>query len=234
MMDRSVDETELLAWLDGELEESEAARVAQIVSADPALSERAEAHRRLQARFAAAFDPIAATPIVEKPVLRVAPVLSLAAARAERAAKVVRPPRRWALPGALAASLVVGLLIGHGFGMPTGVADRPGALALSKPIAQALDAQLSGEAGPVRVALSFRDRSGNFCRSFTATYVAGVACRDRADWALRYAAPGAPEKQGAYRMAGDDSGSAQVVAAMIVGDPLNSVAERAARMRGWR
>jgi hypothetical protein len=232
MADPHIDEAEIIAWVDGELDDAAAARVAQAVTADPVLGELAESHRQMKARFAKAFGPIAEMSV---PVSRPAPVISLAAARAEREARAAPPPaRRWAIPGAIAASLVVGMLMGHRIGGPAGLADRPDALALSAPIAQALDGQLAGQAGPVRVALSFRDRAGAYCRSFTATNVAGVACHQGEGWRLRYASPGAPAGQGDYRMAGTDAAQAGAIAAMIAGNPLDADAERKARLAGWR
>ncbi len=229
-----VDETMIIAWLDGEASDAEATRIAAAVTADPGLSAIAERHRKLKARIAAAFGPIADEPVrlSERPR---APVISLAAARAERQAES-RPkpsPRRWALPGAIAASLMVGVLMGHGMSGSVGVADQPGALALSSPIAKALDSQLSGEAGPIRVALSFRDHSGEYCRSFTASHVAGVACRTDGQWQLHAAFPAAPAG-GDYRMAGSDDAQAQLIQAIMSGDPLDHESELKARASGWK
>ena len=226
-----MDEARIIAWIDGELEGDLAAEVAAAVAADPALAAKAEAHRRMRARFAAAFDPIAAVPVAppERPA---APVVSLAAVRAARA--VGAPKRRsWAMPGAIAASLLVGALLGHQGSPGGGIADRAGTLALSPAVAHALDGQLAGEAGPVRVALSFRDHQGDYCRSFAGQHLAGVACRTGSGWQLRYAAPGVPG-QADYRMAGSDAASAGAIAAMIEGDPLDAAQERAARTTGWR
>lgn len=229
-----MDEARIIAWIDGELDGEAAAEVAAAVAADPALAAQAEVHRRLKARFAAAFDPIATVPAPaprsERPA---APVVSLAAVRAARVAET--PKRKsWAVPGAIAASLLIGVLVGHQW-LPGGggIADRAGTLALSPSISHALDGQLAGEVGAVRVAVSFRDHQGDYCRSFAGEHLAGVACRAGSGWQLRYAAPGLPQRA-EYRMAGADGGTAEAIAAMIEGDPLDAAQERDARNAGWR
>ena len=220
-MAEPIDETMVIAWVDGELPPAEAARVERAVGADPALSELAQAHRAMRARFAAAFGPIADEPVP----LPGAQVVSFAEARAKRM-------RRLWVPGAIAASLVAGLFIGQ-VERPAGVRDRADALALAPPLAQALDTQLSGAAGPVRVALSFRAQDGAYCRSFSARHLDGVACRTSDGWTLRYAAPGTAQG-GDYVQAGSDPTRVSAIAAMIAGEPLDAAAERAARDRGWR
>lgn len=227
MADR-IDEARLIAWIDGELAPEEAARVEQAIAADAELRALAETHKALRARFEAAFAPIAQEPVA---LPRSAEIVSLAAVRSARSGGKPSTPRWW-IPGAIAASLVAGLLIGQ-MERPAGLGDRPGALALSPPLAAALDRQLAGEKGPLRVALSFRAHDGYYCRSFTAAHLAGVACRAGDSWQLRYAAP-SQDNAGDYRMAGTDPGEASAIAGMIDGDPLDAAAERRARARGWR
>jgi hypothetical protein len=221
--------------------------MAGAVAADPALNALAERHRKMKARFGRVFGPIANDP-VELPVEQEpvsAPVISLDAVRAERKAEEkarakakrpanANPPIRWTIPVAVAASLIVGVLSGYGMSSPSGVADRPDALAVSPKIANALDSQLSGDNGTIRVALTFRDQAGDYCRNFTATHLAGVACRSGSAWQLRYATPATPVGQNDYRMAGTDDGTAQIVSAMIAGEPLDRKAESEARQKGWR
>jgi hypothetical protein len=234
-MAETIDEAVIIAWVDGELDDVEAARVAQAVEADPELSALADRHRQMKTRFAAAFDPITET-TVAMPAVPTAPVISLAAVRAERettASAAKLPQRWWGVGSAVAASLVVGVLVGHGMGGPAGVIDKPDALALSSPIARALDDQLSGDGGAVRVALSFQDRDGRYCRSFSGQNFSGIACRDRAKWQLRYVAPASAQRTD-YRMAGGDTAQADVVSAMIAGNPLDRSGEEAARKAGWR
>ncbi len=231
-MAETIDEATIIAWVDGELGEAEELRIAQAVAADPDLAALADRHRHMKARFAAAFGPIAHGPAATAPVS--SPVISLAAARAERDAKAAKSPRLWwGVSSAIAASLLVGVFVGHGFGDGSGVADKPNALALAGPIAKALNGQLSGDGGVVRVVLSFKDRDGHYCRSFVATNLSGIACRDTKDWQLRYASPGAAQR-GDYRMAGGDAAQVEVVAAMIAGEPLDSGEEEAARKAGWK
>ncbi|HWI86385.1 MAG TPA: hypothetical protein VNT42_08700 [Sphingomonas sp.] len=231
-MAEAIDEAKVIAWLDGELDAAEAARVARAVADDPSLREAADAHRAIKTRFDAAFGPIAEEPAA-MPVLRGASVISLASVRSAREATAARPERRWIVPGAIAASLMAGFLIGHGDAAQRGVGDRRDAVALAEPLSRAFDQQLAGEMGPVRIALSFRDQGGSYCRSFTGTHIAGVACRDAEGWQLRYAAPGSASS-GDYRMAGGDAARGDVIGAMIAGAPLDAAAERKARAAGWR
>ena len=228
-----MDEARIIAWIDGELPPEEAVEVEAAVAADPGLTALADRHRRIRARFEAAFTPLLNDPV---PLTRRQParIVSLAAAREERAAQSNPQPRwrSWAWPGAVAASLLIGVLAGHGAG-PAGVADRADALALSLPIAQALDRQASGEMGTVNVALSFQDHGGHFCRSFVAQNIGGVACKASDGWQLRYGAP-VDAQHGDYRMAGSDPASAKVIASMIAGDPLDAAGERKAIAARWR
>src|SRR5258705_2441304 len=153
MAEPFISDTELIAWIDGELPAADAARLVEAIERDPALAARAAAHRRFSQRMTAAFGPIADEPVALP--RRSAEVVSRAAARAARDERA-RGPHRWAMPGAIAASLLVGTLVGHQATMVASVDDRSGALALARPVARALDGQLSGEAGPIRVSLSFR------------------------------------------------------------------------------
>lgn len=226
-----IDEAAIIAWIDGELNEQDSGRVAAAIVAHPALAAVAERHRRMQARFAAAFGPIADEPVAAPAA---APVISLAAVRAERAAVTRRPSTAWHMwSGAIAASLVIGVLLGHQLGGTGGVGDRKNALALSSAMSKALDRQLSGEGGAVRIALSFRDRDDHLCRSFSGENLSGVACHEGGEWQLRYGTSTPAETRTDYRMAGTDAAKAQVIEAMIAGDPLNRNAEEKARSGGW-
>jgi hypothetical protein len=228
----SVSEEDLVAWIDGELSPEDAARIVAAVENDPALAARAAAHHRLVRRMTDAFGPIADEPVA-LPQQRPAPVISLASVRAARA-EAARKPRSWAMPGAIAASLIVGVLVGHQGSSPGGVGDRSGSLALAAPIAKALDSQLSGEPGPIRVTLSFRNREGRYCRSFAGREIDGVACHGAGGWLLRYAGPAKQGQSGSYRMAGGDNAMAAAIGGLIAGDALDGNGERSARAGGWK
>ena len=105
-----IDEAQLIAWIDGELTAEDAARVEQAIAADAELRALAETHKKLRARFAAAFAPIAEEPVA---LPRSADIISLAAVRSARSGGPTKSAPRWWVPGAIAASLVVGLLIGQ-------------------------------------------------------------------------------------------------------------------------
>ena len=232
-----IDDKTLLAYADGELEPGRAAAVERMLAADPALAAKLEQHRRLASRLRGAYDPVLKEPIPER-LARTArgggTVISLAEARAARAAKV-GPARDWRAAGMLAAGLVAVLAVGQTLwsARATPVAEQGGRLVASGPLGRALDTQLSGDAGAVRVQLTYHGRGGAICRSFTGALADGVACREGGRWALKALYPG--ERQaGAYRMAASgDPRVVQTVADTISGDPFDATQERAARARHW-
>lgn len=232
-----VDDATLLAWIDGELPADEAARVAAEVAANPELQAVAEAHRALSKRLKGSFDAVLAEPVPDRLLAAINPpsasVTDLAAVRAARA---TAPPRRW-LPqfAAMAASLAIGLLVGRAALAPKPAYLVPASdgLRAAGVLEVALNDQLAGQAGPVRVAISFRDRAGRLCRSWQVERQEGIACRAGAGWTVTAALARAPQPDGAYRMAGGAPLLA-VMDAMIVGEPLDAAAEQAARQRGWR
>jgi hypothetical protein len=230
-----MDETRIIAWIDGALSPEEAAEVEAAVAADPGLAAVAERHRRIRARFESAFTPLLTDPAQQRK-RRPAQVVSLAAVREQRSAPIAPEKtsrwKGWLWPAGVVASLLVGVLAGQGL-TPRGIIDRNDALVLTPAIAEVLDRQSSGDLGTVNVALSFKDHDGRFCRSFVAQYIGGVACKAGDGWQLRYAAP-IDGARGDYRMAGSDPASARVIATMIAGAPFDAEAERKAIAAGWR
>jgi hypothetical protein len=87
----------------------------------------------------------------------------------------------------------------------------------------------------VRVPVSFRDRSGAYCRVFTSSAADGIACRDGSGWALRETRAGAAGEATEYRQAGSGDAALMTAAqAMMAGDPLDAAAEARAKAAGWR
>ena len=234
-----VSDEDFFAWLDGELGGDEAERVAAAVEADPELAAKAERHRAMQARLGRAFAGVAEAPVPEQ----------LSAAARPRSAEVIdfapaprsKPSgRRPSLPqwAALAATLAVGIFVGTMVPerSQAPVSSQGGVLYAAAALDEALDAQLAGGAsGPVRVGMSFRDRSGAICRTFIDDGSSGLACRSGERWRLRglFAAP--EGQTGAYRMAaGTDPALAALVASSIAGEPFDAAQEQAAKRAGWR
>lgn len=237
MTDPIIDDETLYAWLDGELPEAEAKRVAALIAANPALGEKLEAQRQLQAQLRAAFGPIATAPMpagISAVAREDARVAGLASARMKRVVPSSGLPR-WA---GVAAALVAGFMGGYMF---TGGDTAPQhGLAVNSQVLAALDTQLAsashegGSDQQVQVRLTFRDVGGNLCRSFETPSTAGVACREEGSWAVRALVAYQPQTQADYRMA--SSGNAAIMAyidTQISGDPLDAVAERRAMQSDW-
>jgi hypothetical protein len=229
-----IDDEKFFAWLDGELDPAEAAEIEARVAANPELSQRADQHRALAARLKHAFDPIAEAPVPERfqsALRRSAEVVDFAT--------VTRPRSMPWLPqwAAIAATLVFGILVGTMVPQRSGgpVTIEAGKLYAASAVNRALDTELaSAPQGDVRIGLTFRDRSGQICRSFSAPAASGLACRSGNGWQLK-GLFAAPEGQASdYRMAGTDPNVAALVDSTMAGEPLDADSERAALKRHWR
>lgn len=228
------EDEKFFAWLDGELSPAEAAEMEARVAADPQLSRLAEQHRALGNHLRGAFDQVAASPLPEKlqsAVRKPAEVVDLATVRAARRP---RPLPQWA---ALAATLVIGVLVGtmvpRGGNAPVEV--QGGKMYAASALNRALDTELaSAPSGDVRIGLTFRNRGGAICRTFTSPASSGLACRDGSRWRLN-GLFGAPEGQAdAYRMAGGmDPNLAALVDSTIIGEPFDAATEASERKKGW-
>jgi hypothetical protein len=252
----------LMAYADGELEPALAARVEQAMLADPQVAAAVQRHRALRTDVFAAFAGVLDEPVPERlrpaserrraadaaaPSRAVpgATVVKLDAVRAvrERAAALRRAWPQW---GALAASLVIGVLAGaFGWqGLHTDQGEAPfghldGALVAQGQLADALSRGLArapsgGDA--VKLGISFQARDGSYCRSFMLGDTGGLACRDGGRWRVPVLAEGEPEQRGAYRQAGSAMPAAvlDAIDQRIAGAALDAQGERAARDRGWQ
>jgi hypothetical protein len=233
-----VDEEKFFAWLDGELDADESARVEAEVAADPGLLRRAREHRAMVARLRAAFGSVEAQPVPERIAARSAlqdKVVDLGTRREKRRALAGAIPQ-WA---SIAAALVLGISLGTTINgeSPAGpVQVRNGDLYAASAVAHALNTQLASESsGNVRVGLTFRDRQGAICRTFQAEASSGLACRDERRWKLRglFAAPEGQDSD--YRMAaGADPRLMDMVDQSIAGEPFDAAQEEVALRRHWQ
>jgi anti-sigma factor RsiW len=224
----------LMAYADGELDPAERAAIEQAMRTDPAIAAAVARHRALRADVAAAFAGILDEPVPAR--LRPpapAPVVSLDAAREKR--------RRWSWPewGALAATLVVGVLAGRMVpGSGPAIAGNGNQVVAQGELASALDRQVGGGKADsaVKVGVSFAARDGHYCRGFVMGTSAGLACRAGGQWRIPVLAEAAPEAAGGYRQAGSALPAAvlDAIDERIAGKPLDAAGEEAARARGWQ
>lgn len=249
----SVSDEELAAFIDGECDAATSARIEQAAQADPALAERIRAERALIDRLAGSFGTVLKEPVplqweamIRAEVQPVdekaaAPVISLAAVRAERA-EASRTPRAafwrsaW-IGGAMAASLVLGLFLGGERNGAVPIAAENGALVAKGELASALDTQLaSAQSGKALTMLAtFRNADGALCRVFSGAIASGIACHGAGGWQLRHVLPGTPAQTAQYRQAGSVNADLMAIAQqMASGDPLDAQQEAQARKNGWR
>jgi hypothetical protein len=237
------DET-LGAYVDGELDASERAKVAAALAADAEIARRVERMKMLRNRLQSAFSGAANEPVPQHllEALQKQPtsegVVDFAQARAAKQ----RPARRWTWPelGSIAASLFVCTLLGYFLlRTPDGdfLREESDALLARGALAAALSNQLASEQSRdalVRIGISFQDKSGDYCRTFAFRDQVGLACRDAGQWAVQTLARAAP-------VAGDatPAGSAlppevlHAIEARIAGEPLDAAGEAAARQSNW-
>lgn len=186
-----------------------------------------------RARMAAAFDGVLGEPVPERlrALLAEPKVVSLDAARTERRQGM----NRWAAWGGMAATLVLGTLIGTRLA-PVGV-DGHGHLLVSGEIDHALDRYLASfSPGDVAVQLSFKSKDGRWCRTFSTYASAGLACRQPGGaWALQHLAA-LPASGSGMRQAASSLPPSVLAAvdATIAGEALSADQEKAARDAGWK
>jgi len=236
----------LMAFVDGELDAAQSADLERALVVDAALQARVAALQSQRQRVSAAFATVLDEPMPDRlanllanaPAAPSATVADLGAARAARTQRGTMPG--WAQWGGMAASVVMGVLLGvqfagRGDDAPLGV--RDGRLVARGAIDQALSTQLaSAGSAPVAVQLSFVDRDGSYCRTFSTAALAGLACRQDGHWAVQSLAATSGTVDGAMRQAATSLPREVLVAVdqRIAGQALDATRERQARDQGWR
>ena len=240
----------LMAYADGEVDEATRKVVEAALRDDPDVAARVARHRALRAAVSSAFSSVIEEPIPERLLAaarqsqstRRDNVVSLVHARGAKTP--VRPPS-WR-PYALAASVLLGVGIGYALWHdPTSLltAGANGGWVARAALSRALSEQLASDHPAASVAvigLSYRTKSGEYCRTFSLTRDAssGVACREGEAWQVKVLAaqPPAAGVRPEYRAAAS-TGSPLIRAAVegdIQGDALDQAAEVAARQAGWK
>jgi hypothetical protein len=132
--------------------------------------------------------------------------------------------------------MTLGLAIGAAVPRDSGSFRSSGVqLAAAGPLDRALDRQLAGEGerGGIRLGLSFADREGRYCRSFTAQAQSGLACRSGEEWRIEGLVRAAPDESD-YRMAaGQDPALAAIIDSRLAGEPFDAQGEARLIERGW-
>ena len=245
-------EETLMAYVDNELDAQTRTALETAMAKDPELARRVAQHvaqhKDLRAKLRVAFDKTVDEPIPQRLVDAARGVPSV---RREGNVIPLRrkvPPRKiWPQWASLAASLVLGIIIGQAIvrGPQAGpvTASHDGRLTANGVLAQALSEQLASaqpEQAPVRIGVSFKSKTGDYCRTFsmhdTAT-LAGLACREHDEWHVQALAQTTQPEQGsgAYRQAATEIPKSvmKAVEDNIVGDTLDAHAEQLARDKSW-
>jgi len=238
----------LMAYADDQLDTQDRAAVEAAMASDPEIARRIAQHKALRGRVHSAFNKVLDEPIPARLLHAVR-----SGPRAHGGNKVVplrvRRPPRWAWPqwGAIAASLIVGAIAGRWVLEPASrdpIVMRSGRIMASAALASALSDQLAAgqpAAGAVRIGISFRSKSGEYCRTFgwhQTADLAGLACRAADGWQVRVLArtQSPVTDSGSYRQAASPAPPAVMAAVgdLIAGEPLDAQSEAAARAQHWR
>jgi negative regulator of sigma E activity len=250
-----IDDEKLMAFLDGELLPEESAHILEAAKHDAGLQRQIDEQRRLKAQLNAQFDPVAEEAVPDRfmsllgieadkeETEQTAELVDFAAAKQDREMRRnAYGEWRWPQLGAIAASLVIGLLAGQAI---IGRSDAPSSssaqglvLAADDPLANALDTQLASTqdvGAPIRVGITFRNRQGQYCRTFDGPEINGLACRADGAWELALAVSDTASDSGSqFRQASSGSRIVLEYAQSVMdGEPVGADAEEQARDSDW-
>ena len=229
----------LMAYADGELDAEMRRAIEAEMAVDPQVAQEVERYRAMRIEVGGAFAGVLDEPVPDR---------LLRAAKKSPVSTGTQPRRKWSWPEytSIAASLLIGILAGRAILQPQSesrlvVAASDGRVIAGGVLAQALSEQLSSQDGTeIDVGLTFRSKSGEYCRTFgarAANPVVGFACRDAETWRVDMLST-APRAQagGAYRMASTQLPApvVQAIAERMQGEALDADEEAIARQRRWR
>ncbi len=249
----NIDEAQLMAYVDGELDAAAAARMEAAMATDPRLAARVQRHLALRARLGAAYAGVLDEAVPAR-LANLVPGTAAGAAAGSGHAPRVAPPaslrrrrprwsaREWA---AMAACVLLGVLLARV--LPLAPDTGPGgrlvdaAMLARGDLVHALDERLAAdpEAGRIVTGLSFRELDGRYCRSFgldDPQPLAGLACREEERWRVVALVEAQTVPAGELRQAASTLPASLLaeIDVRIEGDPLDAEQERAARDSGWR
>ncbi len=252
-MGRMMSEDEKLSGiLDGELGPEELAEMEAVLECDATLKARLAEMRRaddlariayaepmdegVPDRFMKAIDAGLATPAsnMSDNIVSIGPHA--------KTASNDNPKNRWRVGGAIAASLMFGVLLGTQF-----TSGNDGELTTKK-LNEALNTVPSTQSASLATGvivtprLSFARAGGGYCRQFDLTgktgAKAGVACRKDKYWTIEALMPSGQtaSAEGGYIAAEGptDNGIESVIGKLRAGDPFDAAAEADVITRGWK
>tara|TARA_R110002072_G_scaffold54067_3_gene142078 strand:- start:4503 stop:5249 length:747 start_codon:yes stop_codon:yes gene_type:complete len=243
------DDETLMAFADGELDAGLCREIEAALASDPELARRIDAQRRLRAQVSDHYQSELDAPIPEGVMALLQPAPS-DAGKSETGVPILPFPataandRRpvWMNLAAMAASLLIGVLIGGQWpGRDAGdglLRPTPDGLFAAGQLEAALTGDVSGADDPngIRIMFTFPTIDGGYCRSFTASGTAGIACLDDAGWQVRSTGALPVSDGGVIRTAGTALPVAllEEIDRISVGDPLDPSGEAALIERDWR
>ena len=276
----SISEETLMAYADGELDQTSCAAVEEAMRVDPIIASKVQQHRDLRTAVFGAFAPVleqaipariqtAAQQFAAETNNEAKPVIDLNAARLERELqrkisadqqlKKTENSPRWSWPewGALAATLIVGVMVGHsefmqsplsgGSAQQVAMLGKEGRLVAQGKLATALSEQLADASSAqttdkntlnrgLKIGVSFVANDGAYCRSFAIDGSEGLACRVGSEWNIPLILEQKKQqKTGDYRQASSGTSSVilDAIDQRISGQTLDRAAEQLAKKQGW-
>jgi hypothetical protein len=234
-----IDDAKLIAYVAGELNAQGRAEVEAALAIDPLLASRLARHRDRRSRDAESAVALEAAPRRRRAggAAETSPgnIVRLADRRTPPRARIARP-FKWPSWSPVVISLGVGVIGGYALSHrdigPLAVRSD-GVLAVHGELAAALEQAPSGEAGPIRMGLSFRT-ADRYCRVFQmdARRLAGVACKEGPGWVAWMTATS--QKPDRARPTPLPPAVLTAVGQMMQGRSLDQAGEDAARRRGWK
>jgi hypothetical protein len=221
---KAIDDDTLQAYVDGELDAEDAARIDAALATDDVLRHRVRQAHELRAQLKATAH-------------------RMRAARRGSGTTRHRTPRRWLVPGAAVAASIAVLAVALWWKSGNELVSMHGGQQFAAgALSRALDQGLASAPDPhasIAIGLTFRSADGHICRTFvqhSQPALAGLACHDADGWTLPVLST--PEKSagGELRQAASTLPPEvqAAVDARLQGNVFDAQQERAARHAGWR
>lgn len=238
---KQVTDEAVVQFVDGCMTGAELAEFEARLATDVTLAERVSAHRWMVRQIVAAYgsppDEVVDGPLLDRLGLNEDNVLPFTGIRKLKFARAVS----WSVgTGALAASLVIGVMVGQSMLAPANgvILGSNGKLLASGELSERLSDQLTGEQGQVQIGVSFRAENG-VCRTFRIPQGAsGLGCREGERWTVPIMVTDYPNPNGPteYSLASGDIAPSVMaeVDRRIKGEPFTGAQEQQLRETGWK